>query len=136
MADYYCTDPTYCENGDFKLDPYINQTGGGNSDNSSDILDPTQNDDITLPIPTITTPPFTQTGSNDPNWGKIATGVGIILAVDLFVVAPIVVGLVAFTPELEFALIFTEAWSWPLAAGVVSANVYGWNLIIEGAKGK
>ena len=46
LADYYCTDPTYCQNGDFKLDPYVNRTGSGHSDNSNDILDPVKDDEV------------------------------------------------------------------------------------------
>ena len=83
---------------------------------------------VTLPIPTITP-------SSGPNWGKIAAGIGIIVVVDLLIVAPLAVGLTAFAPELEVAMILTEAWSWPLVGAVVAANVYGWNLIVEGAKG-
>ena len=75
------------------------------------------------------------TARPDPNWEKIAEGVAIFVVVDLLVVAPVVVGLTAFAPELEVAMILTEAWSWPLVATVVAVNVYAWDLIVAGANG-
>jgi hypothetical protein len=102
-----------------------------------------------IPLPTISstgTPPssFTQnqstqvssTSTPGPDWGKVAEGVAIIFVVDVLIVAPIVIGLTALAPELEVAMVLTEAWSWPLVAGVVAANVYGFDLIREGITGQ
>ncbi len=85
-----------------------------------------------------------QVGSNDyvasaenkPNWRKIFTGIAIIVVVDLLIVIPTIIGLTAFAPEVEISMILTEAWSWPLVTIVVATNIYAWNLITEGVKGK
>jgi hypothetical protein len=97
----------------------------------------------TIPIdPTIqsnfpdTNSPPTNQFDQKPDWGKIAAGIGIIVAVDFLIVAPLAVGLFALAPELEVAMLLTEAWSWPIIAGIAAVNVYGWDLIVEGAKGQ
>ena len=73
---------------------------------------------ITLPTvtPTFTVPssektPPTDASNDGPNWGKVAAGVGIIVIVDLLVAIYLVIGLTALAPELEIAMILTEAWS-------------------------
>lgn len=69
--------------------------------------------------------------------GEIAAGIAIILTVDLLIVAPIVVGVVITPGVLEATMLVTETgWVIPFASAVLAANVYGWNLIVEGAKGE
>jgi hypothetical protein len=76
-----------------------------------------------------------QASAGGPDWGKVATGVALIFTVDFLVVAPIVIGMIAGAPEFEIGMVLSEAWSWPLAGGVVYANVRGFNLIREGFAG-
>jgi hypothetical protein len=58
--------------------------------------------------------------------------VGVILAVDLLIVAPIVVGVILTSPEIEVFMIFDISWEVALVSDVVAANAYGWNLILDG----
>ena len=95
-------------------------------------IDPTQNPQNSTPA--------TQQGG--PNWGKIAAGVGIILAVDLLIVAPIVIGVALspeiFVPEEIAAMSLTETgWVTAMSAAVITTNVLAWNnLIVAGWEGK
>ena len=110
LADYYCTDPTYCENGDFKLDPYVNQTGSENSNNGGNILDPTQNDEsVTMPVPTdspstVTVDSINYCPPNVPNCEPLTptqqAGWRVTLAmIDLFIFAPLDMTLAAVSVD-------------------------------------
>jgi RHS repeat-associated protein len=71
-----------------------------------------------------------------PNWGKIAEGVGILFVADVLVVLPLAAGIALAPGGLEVSMLLSEAWVYPLVAAVVAVNVYGWNLIVEGARGQ
>ena len=71
------------------------------------------------------------------NVTKIVEGITIIVTVDLLIVAPIAAGFF-LAPELSAAEAFIVDFDlfMPIAAGVIYANNYGINLIIEGVQGK
>jgi RHS repeat-associated protein len=75
-------------------------------------------------------------GENGPHWGHIAEGIGIILAVDVLIVAPIVVGVIVTSPEVEVLMLLDVPWEMVMVSTVVAVNIYGLNLIVEGAQGR
>ncbi len=106
----------------------------GNSNNPSlsfmggdNITHRSRDDDATLP--------FSQTtASSGPNWGKVAQGVGILVALSL-VVVPIGIGVIE-QPELLVGLVEPPFHFWPLLAGIGYVAEVGINDIVEGIQGK
>jgi hypothetical protein len=79
-----------------------------------------------------------QPNSSGTNWGQVATGIAIIVAVDLLIVAPIIVGAILswkiVAPVLAEAALTETPWVMAMGAAIISVNAYAVHLIVEGAQ--
>jgi RHS repeat-associated protein len=105
---------------------FNNTTGNGNHDDEDKDDNDDKDDDILSPHKDNATSP------SGPDYGEIAAGIGIIVAVDLLIAVPIIVGIVLASPEIEVAMVLDISWEAAMVSAVVAANIYGWNLILDG----
>ncbi|MBV6397133.1 MAG: hypothetical protein HFACDABA_02738 [Anaerolineales bacterium] len=133
-------------------------TGEGDEDGSDNLCSDASADNVGQPLPCTYSPEppkditnilpkdddatqepalLSPGSENDPDWGKIAAGVALLLLVDLLIVAPIVIGIILTPGVLEVTMLATElGWVIPLVAAIVAVNAYAIDLIVDGAQGK
>ena len=93
------------------------------------------------PQPGLTQCEESASAAPSPNYGEIAAGVGLILAVDTLVAAPIIVGFwlapEIVVPGVVAEMLVTDSWEVIVfGSGILAANAYGVHLIVEGAQGR